>query len=86
MGFMSAVDEDEDNEVCKENNAQVEITKAAVPAIEAIIFLYKLVEGAAKKSYGLNVARLAGMPETILTKASYKSSQMENEVQQKMWV
>jgi DNA mismatch repair protein MSH3 len=40
----------------------------------AITFLYKLVQGAAARSYGLNVARLACVPEKILTIAAHKSS------------
>lgn len=34
-----------------------------------IIFLRKLVEGAAEESYGLHVAKLAGIPESILERA-----------------
>ncbi|KAI9152638.1 Mismatch repair protein msh3 [Blastocladiella emersonii ATCC 22665] len=41
-----------------------------------ITFLYQLAEGAAKASYGLNVARLAGIPESILDVAAAKSSEL----------
>ena len=33
---------------------------------EEIAFLYKIVEGSADKSYGLHVARLAGIPKQII--------------------
>ncbi len=36
---------------------------------EDIIFLRKIVEGGADKSYGIQVARLAGLPEDILSRA-----------------
>ena len=36
---------------------------------EDIIFLRKIVKGGADKSYGIQVARLAGLPETILKRA-----------------
>ncbi|KAH9551678.1 hypothetical protein CY35_09G025900 [Sphagnum magellanicum] len=44
---------------------------------EEVTFLYKLVMGACPKSYGVNVARLAGMPESILQRASSRSAQLE---------
>lgn len=34
-----------------------------------IIFLRKIVAGSAEKSYGIQVARLAGLPETVLHRA-----------------
>jgi DNA mismatch repair protein MutS len=36
---------------------------------ESIIFLRKIVKGGADKSYGIQVARLAGLPEEILKRA-----------------
>ena len=36
---------------------------------EQIIFLRRVVEGAADKSYGIQVARLAGIPQTIIERA-----------------
>ena len=43
-----------------------------------IVFLYKVQPGRANKSYGINVARLASLPENILSKASYLLSELEN--------
>ena len=36
---------------------------------DQIVFLRKIVEGATDKSYGIQVARLAGLPETVLERA-----------------
>jgi len=36
---------------------------------DQIVFLHKIVEGAADKSYGIQVARLAGVPEPIIQRA-----------------
>eukprot|EP01023_Acetabularia_acetabulum_P027586 TRINITY_DN26088_c0_g1_i3.p1 TRINITY_DN26088_c0_g1~~TRINITY_DN26088_c0_g1_i3.p1 ORF type:complete len:255 (-),score=38.24 TRINITY_DN26088_c0_g1_i3:221-985(-) len=36
---------------------------------EDIVFLYKLVEGVCTQSFGPNVAKLAGLPESIITRA-----------------
>ena len=45
---------------------------------DSIVFLYKLTEGMASKSYGFNVARLAGISESIIKLAQEKSSEMQN--------
>ena len=42
-----------------------------------VTFLYKLTGGACPKSYGVNVARLAGLPDNIVTRASSFASQLE---------
>ena len=44
-----------------------------------ITFLYEVGEGTAHRSYGLNVARLAGLPGTILDVAMVKSKELEAE-------
>ncbi|KAJ7632480.1 muts domain V-domain-containing protein [Roridomyces roridus] len=43
-------------------------------------FLYKLERGIAKESFGVECARLAGLPESILDRASEKSSNLEKTV------
>ncbi|KAI8344511.1 muts domain V-domain-containing protein [Chlamydoabsidia padenii] len=45
--------------------------------IPKVIFLYELAKGAATKSYGLNVAHLAGLPIGVLERAKAKSEEME---------
>ncbi len=42
-----------------------------------VTFLYKLVEGACPKSYGTNVARLAGIPAGVVAKAAAFAAQLE---------
>ncbi len=44
---------------------------------EEIVFLRKIVEGAADKSYGLHVARLAGIPTTVVKRAEEVLFQLE---------
>ncbi|XP_034548204.1 DNA mismatch repair protein Msh3 isoform X2 [Notolabrus celidotus] len=47
---------------------------------EFITFLYQLTEGAAGRSYGLNVARLADIPDSILHTAARKARELESTV------
>ena len=42
-------------------------------------FLYKLVRGACPKSYGTNVARLAGLPEPVVARAAALAAELEEE-------
>jgi hypothetical protein len=44
---------------------------------EEITFLYKLLPGACPRSYGVNVARLAGLPAVLLRRAEAKAREME---------
>ncbi|XP_052202535.1 DNA mismatch repair protein MSH6 [Diospyros lotus] len=48
-----------------------------VGGAEEVTFLYRLMPGACPKSYGVNVARIAGLPETVLHKATTKSQEFE---------
>lgn len=43
-----------------------------------VTFLYRLVLGQAHKSYGLNVARAAGMDEELIDLAARKSAAMRD--------
>jgi len=45
----------------------------------SIIFLRKIVKGAADKSYGIQVARLAGLPQAVLARAADILRQLETE-------
>ncbi|XP_051141836.1 DNA mismatch repair protein MSH6 isoform X2 [Andrographis paniculata] len=66
-----------------ENNTKVSLCHMAchvakgVRGLEEVIFLYKLTPGACPKSYGVNVARLAGLPDTVLQRAVAKSQEFE---------
>lgn len=44
-----------------------------------ITFLYEIGHGVAHRSYGLNVARLANVPDAVLDVAAVKSKKLENE-------
>lgn len=45
--------------------------------LEDVTFLYRLTPGACPKSYGVNIARLAGLPDSVLKKAASKSQEFE---------
>uniref|UniRef100_A0A673XGY7 DNA mismatch repair protein MSH3 n=1 Tax=Salmo trutta TaxID=8032 RepID=A0A673XGY7_SALTR len=55
-----------------------DITTDGTLVPEFITFLYQLTEGAAGQSYGLNVARLAEIPEAILHIAARKAQELKN--------
>ncbi len=42
-----------------------------------IVFLHKIIEGSANKSYGIQVAKLAGVPRELLDNAQSKLEEME---------
>nr|MBA3499315.1 DNA mismatch repair protein MutS [Deltaproteobacteria bacterium] len=46
-----------------------------------IVFLRRVVPGGANKSYGIDVARLAGLPKTVITRARQIMSQLEGGAQ-----
>ncbi|KAG8525356.1 Mismatch repair protein msh3 [Bacidia gigantensis] len=50
---------------------------------EEITFLYEVGEGVAHRSYGLNVARLANVPDSVLEVAAVKSKEMEADTKAK---
>ena len=46
-------------------------------AIPRITFLYQLIPGLADRSFGLNVARLALLPESVVQNAARKAAEMQ---------
>ncbi len=46
-----------------------------------VVFLHKVAPGAADRSYGIHVAKLAKLPESILTRAGQLLTQFESETQ-----
>lgn len=44
---------------------------------ESVTFLYKLAEGNCPKSYGFNAARLAGLPQSIISRAREVAKELE---------
>ena len=45
-----------------------------------IVFLHKIVEGSASRSYGIHVAKLAGIPKVLLERAQEKLAELETAV------
>lgn len=43
-----------------------------------VVFLHKIVEGSASRSYGIHVAKLAGVPSALLERASEKLRELES--------
>lgn len=46
---------------------------------DQVVFLHKIVEGAADKSYGIHVARLAGIPKPVIERARQILTQLESD-------
>ncbi len=46
---------------------------------EEVVFLHKIIEGAADKSYGIHVARLAGVPREVVDRSKEILGQLEEE-------
>lgn len=46
---------------------------------DEVIFLHKIIDGAADKSYGIHVARLAGVPREVIQRAKEILAQLEEE-------
>ena len=44
---------------------------------DEVVFLHKIVDGPADKSYGIHVARLAGVPREVLERAKQILAQLE---------
>ena len=63
-------------------NVHVKFTETGEEKQE-VVFLYEVGEGVAHRSYGLNVARLANVPESVLDVAAVKSKEMEEETRAK---
>ena len=45
-----------------------------------MIFLYKLKQGVCESSFGINVARIAGLPHEVIKKAKVKSEEFERDL------
>jgi DNA mismatch repair protein MutS len=51
----------------------------AVEHNDSIIFMHAVQEGAASKSFGLQVAQLAGVPKAVINRAKQRLSELENQ-------
>lgn len=61
----------------------VNVHVTAVEHKKKIVFLHKIEEGSASRSYGLHVAALAGVPDKVIRNASKILAQLEQETQQR---
>lgn len=52
---------------------------------EGVVFLYKVVPGGVDKSYGIEVAKLAGLPETVIARAQNVLKELESPHQMPMF-
>jgi DNA mismatch repair protein MSH6 len=69
---------------CKELKGKVSLGHMACDASNSqdqndVMFLYKLTSGSSDRSYGLNVARLAKLPESVIQRAKERSMQFESD-------
>jgi DNA mismatch repair protein MutS len=46
---------------------------------DGIIFMRKVIDGAADRSYGIHVARLAGIPDDVIFRAKEVLKELEEE-------
>ncbi len=53
------------------------------PKNEKVLFLYKLREGKCSKSFGLNVAKMVGIPENVIQTAKDKADEFEENLLKK---
>ena len=56
---------------------------------EGVVFLYKIMEGGVDKSYGIEVAKLAGLPEWIINRSkeildNLEEGQIDKSIQKQM--
>lgn len=47
---------------------------------DRITFLYKFVEGECPRSFGMNVAHMAGLPRSVMETAKYKSKEFNEKM------
>jgi DNA mismatch repair protein MutS len=64
-------------DLAREKPRVVNLTMAVTEVEGRVVFLRKIVAGAASRSYGIQVAKLAGLPETVLRRAREILSNLE---------
>lgn len=70
------------HELCELGDDRPGVVNANVAANEQgdeVVFLHRLVPGAANRSYGIAVARLAGVPELVLSRAKALLASLERQ-------
>jgi len=78
LGHMECIVDGGDEDTAKDVNDAEEEGEST--SGHNITFLYTLGDGVCPKSFGINVARLAGVPEEVLGKAKAVSSKFEKEM------
>ena len=53
----------------------------AIEEYGQLVFLYKILQGPADKSYGLHVARLAGLPDDLINHSQEVLNELESQAQ-----
>ncbi|HAD48151.1 MAG TPA: DNA mismatch repair protein MutS, partial [Idiomarina sp.] len=66
-------------ELAEQLPATVNVHVEAQQHNDDIVFLHRVSEGAASQSFGLQVAKLAGVPGNVITAAKQKLQQLEHE-------
>jgi DNA mismatch repair protein MSH6 len=59
-----------------------EASEGSMGEDEEVTFLYRLCDGSSKRSYGLNVARLARLPDEVIALARHHSAEFETKLRQ----
>ena len=78
----SLVAQEERQEQAEEQERERE-RRTALHAHGKVVFLFKLVEGIAPASFGLNVARMAQLPSSVLQRAAAVAARVQAEAEQR---
>jgi DNA mismatch repair protein MutS len=68
-------------EFASNHRAAVNVHVSAAESGNDVVFLHEIQPGPASKSYGVQVARLAGMPTAVLNHAKHALAALENDAQ-----
>ena len=68
-------------EFAANHRAAVNVHVSAAESGNDVVFLHEIQPGPASKSYGVQVARLAGMPTAVLNHAKHALAALENDAQ-----
>ena len=56
-------------EIAEQRSGVLNLTVAVAENADEVVFLHRIVAGAATKSYGIHVARIAGVPQSVIARA-----------------
>ncbi len=65
-------------QLAEQDKAVENVHLAAIEHADSIVFLHKVQPGPANRSYGLHVARLAGVPPAVVKQAGLKLQELES--------